>query len=100
MSPDKVTYKGLISSLMLDISLQVNQTELISVYEKHNSGRTQIAVDAMKAIAFKLLKKMSEHAYILIDAMDECQVQDQHLVTAFIKDLLQLGSGINIFVTC
>jgi hypothetical protein len=85
---------------MLDIGLQVDQSELKNLFEKFNSGRTQMPADVIQTTAIKLLGQTSAPAYILIDAMDECQVQDQHLVTAFITKLLQLDSGINIFVTC
>jgi hypothetical protein len=85
---------------MLDIGLQVDPAELKNMYEKYNSGRTQMPTNAMQAMAIKLLEKMSAPAYIFIDAMDECEGQDQPLVTAFIRKLLQFTSQINIFVTC
>jgi hypothetical protein len=99
-SKAKITYKGLLSSLMLDIGLQVDQAELKSLYEKYNTGRTQMPTDAMQATAIKLLEKMSAPAYIVIDAMDECEGHEQPLVTAFIRKLLQSPSRINIFATC
>ncbi|KAF5323183.1 hypothetical protein D9758_018060 [Tetrapyrgos nigripes] len=37
---------------------------------------------------------------IFIDAMDECQASDQHLVSRLIRDLLELGSKIRMFVSC
>ncbi|KAF5335644.1 hypothetical protein D9758_017769 [Tetrapyrgos nigripes] len=37
---------------------------------------------------------------IFIDAMDECQASDQHLVSRLILDLVELGSKIHMFVSC
>jgi hypothetical protein len=96
----KVIYKGLLSSLLVNIGIQFNSTELKNLYQKYNSGTIQMPADAMKSAVLDLLKYRSSPTFIFIDAMDECQIQDQHLVAAFLRDLLYIGFGINIFASC
>jgi hypothetical protein len=99
-SKAKVTYKGLLSSLMLDIGLQLNHAELKDLHERYSSGRSQMPAAAMQKAIFTLLEKASVPAYIFIDAMDECQVEDHHRVVGFIQGLLKLGLKIHISITC
>jgi hypothetical protein len=96
----KVIYKGFLSSLLLNLGIQLNQAELKNLYQKYSSGTIQMPADAMKSAVLDLLKDQSSPTFILIDAMDECESQDQPLVAAFITDMLQIGSGIKIFVSC
>jgi hypothetical protein len=98
--PAKVIYKGLLSSLLLNIGIQFNPTELKNLYQKYNSGAVQMPADAMKLAVLDLLKYKSSPTFIYIDAMDECQSKEYPLVTALILDLLGLGSNIHIFTTC
>ena len=98
-SKDKTTYRSLLSSLLLHIGLQFNQDELKDLYQKYDSGRSQITTDAMKTTIIKLLTSAAD-AYILIDAIDECESKDQHLVAVFISELLRLGPRIHILASC
>jgi hypothetical protein len=93
-------YKGLLSSLLLNIGIQFNSAELKSFYQKYNSGTIQMPADAMKSAVLDLLKSRSSATFIFIDAMDECQIKDQPLVTLLILDLLGLGPNVHIFITC
>ncbi|KAF5347390.1 hypothetical protein D9758_011303 [Tetrapyrgos nigripes] len=99
-SKAKMTYRGILASLMLDTGLQLNSAQLKSLYERYNSGRDQMPADAMKSTLLGLLKQGSSSIYIFMDAFDECQIQDQHYVTEFIQELLGLGARIHIFVSC
>jgi hypothetical protein len=95
-----VIYKGLLSSLLVNIGIQFNPTELKNLYQKYNSGTIQVPADAMKSAVLDLLKYRSLPTFIFIDAMDECQSKDYPLVTALILDLLGLGPDIPVFITC
>ncbi|KAF5348194.1 hypothetical protein D9758_014660 [Tetrapyrgos nigripes] len=96
----KMTYRGILASLMLDTGLQFSSAQLKSLYERYNSGRDQMPADAMKSTLLDLLKQGSLSIYIFMDAFDECKIQDQHLVADFIQQLLRLGINIHIFVSC
>ncbi|KAF5336202.1 hypothetical protein D9758_017778 [Tetrapyrgos nigripes] len=99
-SKAKMTYRGILASLMLDTGLQFNSAQLKSLYERYNSGRDQMPADAMKSTLLDLLKQGSSSIYIFMDAFDECKIQDQCLVADFIQQLLGLGINIHIFVSC
>ncbi|KAF5338867.1 hypothetical protein D9758_015555 [Tetrapyrgos nigripes] len=96
----KATYKGLLSSIMLSTGIEFNKTVLQDLYQKYASGTSQMHTDAMKATLLQLLKQHSSAIYIVMDALDECQAQDQHLVSRFILDLLGVDSRIHILASC
>ncbi|KAF5320212.1 hypothetical protein D9758_017613 [Tetrapyrgos nigripes] len=99
-SKAKATYKGMLASLMLDMGLQFNQAQLMNLYEKYNSGRTQMPADAMKSTLLDFLRQKSSSMFIFVDAFDECDNQEQHPVTEFIQQLLVPGLKIHICVSC
>ncbi|KAF5337879.1 hypothetical protein D9758_016142 [Tetrapyrgos nigripes] len=99
-SKAKATYKGMLASLMLDMGLQFNQAQLMNLYEKYNSGRTQMPADAMKSTLLDFLRQKSSSMFIFVDAFDECNNQEQHPVTELIQQLLVTGLKIHICVSC
>ncbi|KAF5337871.1 hypothetical protein D9758_016148 [Tetrapyrgos nigripes] len=99
-SKAKATYKGMLASLMLDMGLQFNQAQLMNLYEKYNSGRTQMPADAMKSTLLDFLRQKSSSMFIFVDAFDECDNQEQHPVTEFIQQLLVQGLKVHICVSC
>ncbi|KAF5333916.1 hypothetical protein D9758_017463 [Tetrapyrgos nigripes] len=96
----KGTYQGMLSSLMLDVGLQSDWEHIKDLYKQNNEGRIKMRADVMKATLLKLLVQKPSTTCIFIDAMDECQASDQHLVSRLILDLLELGSKIHMFVSC
>ncbi|KAF5348201.1 hypothetical protein D9758_014664 [Tetrapyrgos nigripes] len=99
-SKAKATYKGMLASLMLDMGLQFNQAQLMNLYEKYSSGRTQMPADAMKSTLLDFLRQKSSSMFIFVDAFDECDNKEQHPVTEFIQQLLVPGLKIHICVSC
>ncbi|KAF5342987.1 hypothetical protein D9758_013664 [Tetrapyrgos nigripes] len=96
----KGTYQGMLSSLMLDVGLQSDWQHIKDLYKQNNKGRIKMPADVMKATLLKLLVQKPSTTCIFIDAMDECQASDWHLVANLIRDLLGLGSKMHIFVSC
>ncbi|KAF5334025.1 hypothetical protein D9758_017416 [Tetrapyrgos nigripes] len=96
----KGTYQGMLSSLMLDVGLQSDWEHIKDLYKQNNEGRIKMPGDVMKATLLKLLVQKPSTTCIFIDAMDECQASDQHLVSRLILDLVELGSKIHMFVSC
>ncbi|KAF5333923.1 hypothetical protein D9758_017476 [Tetrapyrgos nigripes] len=92
----KGTYQGMLSSLMLDVGLQSDWEHIKDLYKQNNEGRIKMPADVMKATLLKLLVQKPSTTCIFIDAMDECQASDQHLVSRLILDLVELGSKIHI----
>ncbi|THV01550.1 hypothetical protein K435DRAFT_853697 [Dendrothele bispora CBS 962.96] len=91
----KVTHGGLVASLLEEIGMHpsYDQKVLKDLFENNQKGNKKISVSVMQGVLLSLVSNCSEHTYIILDAMDECQEPDE--VSKFIQILLGIG---NVYV--
>ncbi|THU80608.1 hypothetical protein K435DRAFT_809757 [Dendrothele bispora CBS 962.96] len=90
----KTTYSGLLSSLLFQIGSLVAEGQMQALYKQ--SKQSQITDAAKKAFIMNNIPTGIK-MYIVLDAFDECQ--DQNQVAKFIQEL-QNQASVHIIVSC
>jgi hypothetical protein len=98
---DEQKAKDLLASLLKQLSQKRPSLpdSVKAVYDQHKDKRTRPSIDELSR-AFRSVSAMYSRVFIVVDALDECQVSDG-CRSRFLSEIfsLQVKCGVNVFAT-